>query len=282
MQSVIFTSLALMAFAGNSVLCRLALGSEAIDPVSFTAIRLLSGALVLLAILGVSSSHQHKLKGGNWRAAIMLFTYAITFSLAYVSLDTATGALILFVAVHVCMIGYELWSGKKLHTLEWAGLFASMGGFIYLLSPGLATPSWTGVLLMSVAGIAWAGYTQLGKGAISPLNETALNFTRTLPFVAILLVTAIGSSTLTAYGIFLAILSGAVASGLGYAIWYKALRGLSSIQAAVFQLFVPVIAAIGGVMFANEVITSRLLIASTIMLGGILLIQVAKNTRHER
>ena len=242
-----YTLFALVAFAGNSVLCRLALGDNAIDAASFTVIRLVSGIIALLVIVKFASKKSEPPSKGSWTAAFMLFLYAVAFSFAYISLDTGTGALILFGAVQITMIVISLITGNRLHYSEWIGVSVAFFGFVYLVMPGLSTPSLTGFILMTIAGIAWGIYTLKGRGSKQALNDTAYNFLRTLPFVLILMVISLGDVSLTPAGILLAVLSGAITSGVGYTIWYIALGGLSATQAAVVQLLVPVIAALGGV-----------------------------------
>ena len=261
-----------MAFAANSVLCRIALGGGLIDPAGFTVIRLLSGTIVLLAILKIRSNKKPTADNGSWTAGFMLFAYAAAFSFAYLSLDTATGALVLFGSVQLTMILLSLISGNRLHIIEWAGVSLAFSGFLFLILPGATTPSITGFSLMAISGIAWGIYTLKGSSSLNPLADSAHNFSRTLPFLAVLMLFTIQDIHLSVQGVMLALLSGGIASGLGYAIWYVALAGLSSTQAAVVQLLVPVIAAFGGVLFVSEPITSRLTLSGTMILGGILLV----------
>ena len=275
--------MALIAFAANSVLCRLALGNEAIDASSFTVIRLLSGTIVLLIIIATSRNIKGSSEKGSWTASFMLFLYAITFSYAYISLDTGAGALILFGSVQITMILLSLISGTRLHYIEWAGVTIAFTGFVYLIMPGITAPSAIGFLLMTVAGIAWGIYTLKGRGSKNPLMDTAYNFLRTTPLVILLAITTIANVNYSSEGIFLASLSGGITSGIGYTIWYIALGGLSSTQAAVLQLSVPVIAALGGVIFVSEAITSRLTISATMVLGGILMVILGRYyfTQHK-
>jgi len=270
MKIALCTTLALLAFAGNSILCRLALGDGAIDAASFTGIRLLSGIIVLAVILKITPTSGVSTSKGSWKASFMLFLYAITFSFAYISLETGVGALILFGSVQITMILVGLFSGNKLHYSEWLGVIVAFSGFVYLVLPDLTTPSLIGFILMSVAGVAWGFYTLAGKGTKNPLSDTAYNFIRTLPLVLILTAITFQYAVLSQKGILLAVLSGGIASGVGYTIWYIALGGLSTIQAAVLQLLVPVIATIGGVFFANEIFTLRLALSSLMVLGGIM------------
>lgn len=268
--------MALIAFAANSVLCRLALGNEAIDAPSFTGIRLLSGAITLFIILSIKGSNKGTLSKGSWPAGLMLFLYAITFSYAYLSVDTGTGALILFGSVQITMIMLSLVSGTRLHLIEWSGVIIALTGFIYLILPDITTPSVNGFVLMTVSGMSWGIYTLKGRGSKNPLMDTTYNFLRTIPFVALLAIFTTQNMSYSFEGIILALISGAITSGVGYTIWYIALGGLSSTQAAVLQLSVPVIAAIGGVVFVSEEITIRLIISATIVLSGILMVVLGK------
>jgi len=270
-RTLLFTLLALTAFAANSVLCRMALGNGAIDAAGFTTIRLVAGALVLWFIL-LGRGGRAGGVSGSWSAAAMLFLYAVTFSYAYVTLDTGTGALILFGSVQLTMVLLALVAGTRLHFTEWAGIAIAFSGLVYLLLPGVTAPSPTGFLLMTVAGIAWGVYTLKGRGSKAPLADTTWNFMRAVPMLAVLAIVTLQGMHYSARGILLAMLSGAVASGVGYTIWYNALRGLSAARAAVVQLAVPVVAALGGVIFMSEHITHRLLLAALLTLGGILLV----------
>ena len=243
-----------------------------IDASSFTMIRLLSGAIILLAILNLTHKNNSMSPKGSWKSAFMLFLYAASFSFAYISLDTATGALILFGSVQITMVLASLYFGEKLIQPEWLGLLIAFSGFVYLILPEIGTPSLLGSVLMTIAGVAWGVYTLSGKGAENPLVETTFNFIRTLPLVMILFLFSFQYSTLSLKGIVFAVLSGGLASGIGYAVWYMALKGLSSIQASVVQLFVPLIAALGGVFFINETLSFRMVIASFLILGGVFVV----------
>jgi len=275
-STIVFTGLALIAFAANSVLCRLALGEQAIDASSFTVIRLLSGAVVLLAILRVNINKTATQAKGSWSSSLMLFLYALTFSFAYITLDTGTGALILFGSVQITMILLSIISGQRLHTAEWVGVSLSFVGFVYLILPGVTTPSINGFMLMTVAGASWGIYSLKGKSSANPLMDTAYNFLRTIPFVTILALLTIKQVHYSPAGILYAVLSGAIASGIGYAIWYRALAGLSTTQAAVVQLLVPVIAAFGGVVFVSEAVTLRLIVSAILVLGGIFIVVLGR------
>lgn len=249
------------------MLCRLALGENTIDASSFTVIRLLSGAIILMAIININNKKPIQSTKGSWSASLMLFLYAITFSFAYITLDTGTGALILFGSVQITMILLSIVSGNRLHFSEWAGVAIAFTGFVYLVLPEVTAPSAIGFLLMTIAGIAWGIYTLKGRGSNNPLMDTTYNFLRTLPLVMILAIVSIQNTHYSSEGILLAVLSGGVASGVGYTIWYIALGGLSATQAAVVQLSVPIIAALGGIVFVGEVITVRLIISAIMILG---------------
>ncbi len=206
----------------------------------------------------------------------MLFIYASTFSFAYLSLDTGTGALILFGAVQLTMITMALISGDRLTVIEWSGVSIAFGGFVYLVLPTVTTPSFAGFALMTTAGIAWGIYTLMGKRSQSPLADTTYNFARTLPLIAVMGLFFIQDASFTQKGVLFAVLSGAVASGIGYTIWYVALGGLSTTLAALAQLLVPVIAALGGVMFVSESLSFRFLLSASMILGGITLVLIGK------
>jgi len=270
------TLLAMIAFAGNSLLCRLALQQTAIDPASFTAIRIVSGALTLWLIVRLRrSSHR---AAGSWPSALALFTYAAAFSYAYVSLPAATGALLLFGAVQASMIGYGLWVGERLRLRQTIGLALALGGLVGLLLPGLSAPPLSGALLMLGAGVAWGVYSLRGKGAGDATCVTAGNFLRAIPMALLLGLAALPWSSLDLAGFCYALSSGALASGVGYAIWYTALRGLKTTSAATVQLSVPVITALGAIAFLGEAISLRLLLTSAAILGGIALVIIDKQT----
>lgn len=274
-RTLFATGLTLIAFASNSILCRLALAGGHIDPATFTEIRLTSGIVTLLLVvswrrLGTRAGPK-AWSAGSWLSAAALFFYAITFSYAYVSLDAGTGALILFGTVQVTMIGTALFAGERPRAMEWLGLGAAFLGLVYLVSPGVSAPSPVGSALMAASGIAWGVYSLRGRGGDRPLVDTAGNFLRTLPVIAVLALLSYRDLAVSPEGIGLAVLSGAVASGLGYVIWYVALKGLTSTQAATVQLAVPVIAGLGGVALLNEVLTLRLALSAVMILGGIAL-----------
>jgi drug/metabolite transporter (DMT)-like permease len=281
-KTILLTVLALLAFAGNSVLCRLALNDNIIDAASFTSIRLFSGAIFLLLLISINVHKSPQkiinIKAGSWLSALFLFIYAGAFSYAYISLDTGTGALILFGSVQVTMILSDIFKGKKLLLAEWLGLIIAFIGLIILLMPSASAPSLTGFLLMAISGIAWAFYTLAGRGSKTPLVDTTNNFLRTLPFIGLLMLLTLSNIELSNQGILLAIISGTVTSGLGYAIWYSALSGLTVKHAAIIQLSVPVIAAIGGVIFSNETINIELITSSFLVLGGVLTVIMGKQS----
>ncbi|MCU0810232.1 MAG: DMT family transporter [Thiobacillaceae bacterium] len=266
------TLLAMIAFAGNSLLCRLALQQTTIDPASFTAIRIVSGALTLWLIVRLRRSGHSA--AGSWPSALALFTYAAAFSYAYVSLPAATGALLLFGAVQATMLGYGLWAGERLRRRQFIGLALAMSGLVGLLLPGLAAPPLSGALLMLGAGVAWGIYSLRGKGTGDATSVTAGNFQRAVPLGVLLALAALPWHSLDVPGFWYAIASGVLASGVGYAIWYTALRGLKATSAATVQLSVPVITAVGGIVFLGETISLRLLITSAAILGGIALVVI--------
>ena len=280
----LYTVLALIAFAANSLLCRLALSQNAIDAATFSAVRLASGAIILLIIALAVNRKSAFSSNANSVSAFLLFLYAVAFSFAYLSLSAGTGALILFGAVQATMIIYALFKGERFLRSEWFGLLLAIAGLIYLLLPGLAAPSLSGAALMLVAGIAWGFYSLLGRGAKNPLTNTANNFLYSLPFVFAvnLVIFLFGNVHVSANGILLAILSGALTSGLGYVIWYAALKGLTSIQAAMVQLAVPVLAAISGIVILSETLSMRLIISAIMILGGIALAVLSRQIAGKR
>jgi drug/metabolite transporter (DMT)-like permease len=261
------TALAMLAFAGNSLLCRLALAHTAIDAASFTLLRIGAGALALWIIVRLRGE---RLGGaGNWPSALALFVYAAGFSFAYVSLAAATGTLLLFGAVQTTMIGVGLARGERLRARQLGGLLLAFAGLVGLLLPGLSAPPLGASLLMIAAGVAWGVYSLRAKGVANPLWVTTGNFVRALPMVVVLAIVACAQASLDMAGALYAVASGALASGAGYAVWYTALRGLRTTSAATVQLSVPVIAAVGGALLLDETISMRLVMASIAILGGI-------------
>lgn len=273
-RMIFLTSLAMIAFAGNSLLCRTALKQTGIDAASFTTIRLISGALMLWLIVRMSRGTQ--VGRGNWLSAFALFVYAALLSYAYVSLPTAMGALLLFGAVQATMIGHGIWAGERLLKLQLAGLVIALAGLVGLLLPGLSAPPVLGSILMLASGVAWGVYSLRGKGAGDPLRVTAGNFIRAAPVAAALSILMVDRTSLDSAGFWCAVASGALTSGIGYSIWYTVLPALKAAKAATVQLSVPVIAALGGVVFLGEPITLRLLFSSLAILGGIALVILEK------
>ena len=267
---VLVTVLAMLAFASNSLLCRVALRDTTIDAATFTAIRLVSGALILVAILRIR--HISPMSGGSWPMAAMLSAYAAFFSFAYRDLTAATGALLLFGSVQFTMTGYGLWKGERFHGLRLVGLLAAAAGLIGLLLPGLAAPPIAAAIMMLLAGAAWGVYSLLGRSAGEPIAATGGNFLRSVPFAAVLILSTFGRVDTDIMGAFYAVVSGAVTSGMGYVLWYAALPALRATSAATIQLSVPAIAAAGGAMLLAEPVTLRLLLASAAILGGIALV----------
>lgn len=285
LSTILYTLIALSAFAANSLLCRMALQSGDIDPLSFTAIRLASGAFMLLGLL-LWQAKLRQLKSqrakplsdkGNNISALSLFVYALCFSVAYVDLNTGTGALILFSAVQLTMIGHSVLNKEPLSKVQWGALFVALAGFIYLMLPSATVPSFMPAMLMALSGVAWGVYSIRGKSCSSPLQATSFNFLRSLILVPILVFLAVVDwQGITASGVYLAIASGALASGLGYSIWYIALPRLKSSQAGVVQLTVPVLATLAGVVFLDEQLTARLITASALILGAVLVFLMTK------
>ena len=270
MRIVVLTTLAMLAFAGNSLLCRVALRDTAIDAATFTAVRIASGALMLAVIL--AARRIRPATGGSWWAAAMLFAYAAFFSYAYRDLSAATGALLLFGTVQMTMTGYGLSRGERLGGLKLVGVAIALAGLVALLLPGLAAPPLVGAILMILAGVSWGVYSLLGKTLGEPTIATAGNFLRAVPFAAALsLAMASRGATVDMTGALYAVASGAITSGLGYALWYAALPALTATSAATVQLSVPAVAALGGVLLLSETLSMRLLLASAAILGGIAL-----------
>jgi drug/metabolite transporter (DMT)-like permease len=269
-RTVLLTALALVAFAANSILCRLALRPHLADAAGFTAVRLVSGTLALSLIL-LLAGRRRPIVRRDWFSPIALFAYAAPFSFAYLRLSAGTGALLLFGSVQVTMIAWGMRRGERPHAAEWVGLALAVGGLIALNAPGATAPDAWGAVLMIAAGVAWGAYSLQGRGGADPLAVTAGNFARTVPLALILALVSLPHLHATREGLLLAAASGALASGVGYAVWYAALRGLRATRAAVVQLLVPVLAAIGGVLVLDETITVRLVVAGAVVLGGIAL-----------
>jgi drug/metabolite transporter (DMT)-like permease len=282
-RTLLLTAVTLLAFASNSILCRLALAEGEIDAASFTFFRLVSGALFLWLVIFLPARYQKgETRAGSWPMAIALFAYAICFSFAYLSLSAATGGLILFGCVQATMIAYGIAKGERPSLVEWLGFAIALSGLVYLFLPKLEAPSIVGGSLMAVAGIAWGAYSLLGKGATNPSLATAGNFCRTLPFAIVLTFgypLGLSHDDFTTRGVALAIVSGAITSGLGYVVWYHALKGLTATRAAVVQLAVPVIVALGGIAFLGEEMTPTLAISGLLILGGIAIVIASKSKK---
>ena len=282
----LLTMVTMLCFAGNSVLCRLALRQTSIDAASFTTVRLVSGALMLAflvygrhhfrSVVSASSSRFNGF-GGNWLSALALFVYACAFSFSYDKLSTGIGALLLFGAVQATMILTGLWLGERLNNRQVIGLLLALAGLVAILSPSLDAPPLGSALLMLASGVAWVVYSLRGRGVADPTGETAGNFLRAALLSALLSGALLAQQQLDALGLLYALLSGAVTSGLGYAIWYAVVPRLSRTRAATVQLSVPVLAALAGVLFVQEPITLRLLLTSTAVLGGIALVVLNKH-----
>ena len=277
---ITLTSLAMIAFAGNSLLCRAALNHTRIDAASFTTVRLISGAVMLWLV--VRLRHGTLAGAGNWLSAGALFVYAAGFSFAYVSLSAATGALLLFGAVQTTMIGHGVWSGERLLRRQIVGLLLAFGGLVGLLLPGLSAPPLAGSVLMLGAGVAWGIYSLRGKRAGDPTKVTTGNFLRAVPMTAALSVILLNNTSLDYAGFWFAVASGALASGIGYVIWYAAVPALKATHAATVQLSVPVIAAIGGIVVLGESMSLRFVVASIAILGGIALVLLEKTSDNGR
>lgn len=271
-MTIFLTALSLIAFAANSLLARLALADGSIDPVSFTSIRLFSGMLMLIPI---AWKLQEPATSKPWKNAalsgVALFGYALAFSLGYVSITAGAGTLILVGAVQVTMLGWALVQGEKISPMKWLGSLISMAGLVYLVSPGISAPNPMGAGLMILSGTAWSIYSIRGRGAVSPISMTARNFICTAPLLLLMLIPCFQSLEITGKGAAIAVCSGAFTSGLGYVVWYRALRHLSTSTASIVQLLIPVMAAFGGILFLEEVLTFRLSAASALILGGVAL-----------
>ena len=274
-RTIGYATLALVAFAGNSVLCRIALRQAAIDPATFSTIRLTSGAATLL-FLTTRPQGQALPVAHSWMSAGLLSLYAIPFSFAYTRLTTGTGALILFGSVQATMLIAALRSGERPHATQWLGLGVALAGLAYLMLPGVSAPPLADAALMGVAGFSWGMYSLRGRRTANPLGQTASNFLRAVPFVFVVSAVELPRFHVEASGLMLACASGVLASGLGYVAWYAALGGLTATRAAVVQLSVPVLAAAGGVILLGETISARLVVSTIAILGGIALAIVGR------
>jgi drug/metabolite transporter (DMT)-like permease len=270
----ILTLLAMIAFASNSLLCRLALKQTGIDAASFTFIRIFSGAVALWLIMKIRRATWKE--EGSWASALALFIYAAAFSFAYLDLSAGTGALLLFGAVQATMILWGFRKGERLDAIQLIGLIFAVSGLVVLVFPGLSAPPLVGSILMVAAGVAWGIYSIRGKAGRDAIAATAGNFLRAVPFAAVVSIILLSRARLDHAGIFYAVVSGAITSGLGYVIWYSALPGLKAASAATVQLSVPVLAATGGILLLGEPITLRYVLASVAVLGGIFLVIIEK------
>jgi drug/metabolite transporter (DMT)-like permease len=280
----VLTLLAMIAFAGNSLLCRAALKQASIDAASFTFVRIFSGAVALWLIVNVRriiGAASDIRVGGNWISALALFFYAAAFSFAYISLSAGTGALFLFGAVQATMIVWGLHKGERLSTIQVVGFLIAVTGLVTLVLPGVSAPPLIGSILMLGAGIAWGIYSLRGKGKKNPATVTAGNFARAVPLAAAVSIMFLPRLHLDLAGVTYAIISGAITSGVGYVIWYSALPNLKAVSAATVQLSVPVLAATGGILLLEERITLRYMLASIAVLGGILLVVVTPYSRDQ-
>jgi len=284
MRTAGLTVAALIGFAANSLLCRMALRPRLLDAATFTSIRIVSGALALLVVVSVGAVARTPRNAppvagaGSWTSAAALFAYAAAFSFAYLRIGAGTGALLLFGAVQATMLAWALRGGERLRWPEWAGLVVAVAGLVALVRPGLSAPDPAGAALMIAAGVAWGAYSLRGRDASRPLVATASNFARAVPLALALNLAAMGSMHVSPRGVLLAVASGALSSGVGYSLWYAALRGLTATQAAVVQLSVPVLVASGGVALLGEVLTPRLVACGVVILGGVALAVLGPKT----
>jgi drug/metabolite transporter (DMT)-like permease len=281
MRTAGLTVAALVGFAANSLLCRMALGPRLVDAATFTSIRVVSGALALLILVRVAAAPSSRNAtpaggAGSWGSAAALFAYAAAFSFAYLRIGAGAGALLLFGAVQATMLAWALRGGERLRWPEWAGLLAAVAGLAALVRPGLSAPDPAGAALMIAAGVAWGAYSLRGRGARAPLIATASNFARAVPLALALSLACVASMHVSPRGALLAAASGALTSGVGYSLWYAALGGLTATQAAIVQLSVPVLAAAGGVALLGEALTPRLSACGVVILGGVALAVVGR------
>jgi len=275
------TVVALVAFAANSLLCRMALRESAIDAATFTLVRFLSGA-IMLSLVTARSGRAGPARAGSWPAALLLAVYALPFAFAYTQLSAGTGALILFGCVQMTMLMAAVVSGEHPYPTQWLGVGLALAGLVYLVLPGLTAPPLLAAVLMAVAGVCWGLYSLRGRGAVNPLQQTTDNFIRTVPLIVVSSLPFLSRVHVEASGVVLAVASGAFASGLGYVAWYSALRHLSALQASVVQLAVPLIAAAGGVILLSESLSLRLIVATVLILGGIGVAIVSGQRSHGR
>ena len=265
----------MLAFVEKYLLTRMALGDGAVDAASFGALRVVSGALVLWVLLAIKGDGYRG--EGGWRAAAGLIAYIAGFSFAYLSLPAGTGALILFGVVQLTMFGAAYRSGERFGAASILGLAMALGGLVWLVAPGIGAPDPLGTILMVIAGVGWGIYSLIGRHAGDPLAATARNFLLASPALVLLAVILSAQAQMTAWGVTLAVVSGGIASGCGYVVWYAALKGLTASKAGIVQLTVPVIAALGGAVILSEPLTWRLVIASVVTLGGVLIVLIQRN-----
>ncbi|CAK1850839.1 EamA-like transporter family protein [Vibrio crassostreae] len=301
MQTVLVTLITLVAFAANSVLCRWALMDQTIDPLSFSIVRILSGTLTLLILLTLSlqSKSNSKPKQDSYNSGISGYTklksqfqltsilsllvYMFGFSFAYLELGAGLGALVLFVAVQFTMIAAYLFSGNRMSLIEWGGCLLSVAGLVYLLMPMESTqaPDLVSIILMSLAGVGWGIYTLAGKKSSNALQSTTANFGFSSLVILLalslfsLIPNALPQVSITEQGLIYAVISGAVASGIGYSLWYYVVKKLNTMVASIAQLSVPVIATLGGILLLSEPVTMQFIVSSTVILLGISLVLVA-------
>ncbi len=286
MKTTLYTVIALVAFAANSLLCRMALAGGYIDAWNFTVLRLLSAAVCLAGMVliydakvkhNAADTALYSNETGSWRSGISLLVYALCFSVAYLELDTGSGALILFSAVQLTMIGWGIYNKERLSTVQWIAFVVAFAGFVYLILPSATMPSLFGAALMAISGIAWGIYSIRGTACVSPLRTTTFNFIRSLVALPVLLLIGVSHiNSVSLIGLLLACVSGALASGVGYSVWYLAMPRLKSTQAAIVQLSVPVLAAIAGVVVLAEPISLDFLVASTVILGAVMVFILSK------
>ena len=275
LRTLTLTGVAMLALAANPLLCRMALGAGHIDAASFTSVRVIAGAIMLKLLMAWTRRSSER-KPVDWRAVVTLFGYMIFFSFAYLSINVGTGALILFGAVLLTMFAVALKSGERFSTLSWVGLAIAILGLVYLVSPGVTAPEPVGAILMAIAGVAWGLYSLLGRGETDPLGATADNFLYAVPLAVAVSLVFWSDAHTSWHGVSIAALSGAIASGLGYVLWYAVLAGMPATRAATAQLSVPVLAALGGVMLLSEPLTLRLAVSSVATLGGIAIVMLQR------
>ncbi len=266
-----FVPLALVAFASNSILCRRALGTGAIDPATFTLVRLVSGALTLALLARHPPPGSRGREPGPWAGGLALFGYAVAFSFAYVRLPAGVGALVLFAATQATMVGWGVSRGDRPGGLEGLGIVIALAGLAGLAAPGRTSPDALGVALMVAAGASWGAYSLLGWSANDPIASNARAFVRAVVPATVVALLPLGGRVVSSVGVLLAVASGALASGIGYSLWYAALPYLSRTRAAAVQLTVPVIAAVAGIVLLGEAPTLRLAVAAAVILGGVAL-----------